>query len=258
MSLDPELVPSPVRAWLPAEFDFEAPRQGQTSAVAFVTTAPVVVKRTQGALYTSWLEQEHNALVALADSDLPLPEALGLHIEPNDCGGEGWLVMSRLPGEPMTELVTRARTTEARAELYRRLGTLAARVHTAAIPSALRPDDPRPWVERVLERVREVRRRWARRLTARLDEDGTNEALQTLIHGDLTIDNVLGTADEITGIIDWGGAGPGDPRWDVTLALSPHNGTLLAPSVVAAFFEGYGSHRLPNDLRAFLEDAYDL
>ena len=107
----------------------------------------------------------------------------------------------------------------------------------------------------MLERARKAPGRWVQRIAARFDSDRPPDVPETLIHGDLTIDNVMADGETLSGVIDWGGAGPGDPRYDITLATSTEEG-LLEPSVSAAFFEGYGSQPLPHSLRAFLDHFY--
>ena len=61
-----------------------------------------------------------------------------------------------------------------------------------------------------------------------------------LIHGDFTIDNVLIQDGEITGIIDWGSAAFGDPRFDVALAIRPKPNAFQEAIDKEIFFEGYG------------------
>ncbi len=258
--LHPDSIPAAVREWLPERFGLAEPNQGQTATVAFVADAPLVIKRARGPVYASWLEQEHRALLALAETDLPVPEAIGLHVDPGSDGTdyEAWLVMTRLAGEPLAEVIDRADTSEARAQWYRQLGALTARIHATSIPAGLKPDDPRRWLERVLERARKAPGRWVQKLVNRFDRERPPDMPETLIHGDLTIDNILADGDALTGIIDWGGAGPGDPRYDVTLALSPPDERRLEATAVAAYLEGYGSYDLPSELRAFFEHAYDV
>lgn len=257
--LSPDSVPSAVREWLPADFALTSPNQGQTATVAFVSTAPLVIKRACGPLYTTWLEQEHRALVALAESELPLPEAIGWYCEPGPQteSTAAWLVMRRLPGEPLAEIFAKA-DEATRCALYRQLGELTARVHASSIPTALKPDDPRRWFERVLERARNAPRRWGQRIAARFDRDRDPDVPETLIHGDLTIDNVMVDQGALSGILDWGGAGPGDPRYDITLALSTEDDRPLPPKVTAAFLQGYASQSLPSALRTFIERAYEI
>lgn len=257
--LHPDALPDEVRQWLPSEPSLVEPRQGQTAAVAFVEGTQLAIKRARGPVYATWLEQEHRALLALAERALPIPVAVGLHSIPASEGHEceAWLVMSRLPGEPLTDVLGRTTDIAAQAEWYRQLGAITARIHSEAIPATLRPDDPRRWLERVLERARQAPGRWVQQLVSRFDRDRLPEMPETLIHGDLTIDNVLADGEGLTGVIDWGGAGPGDPRYDITLALSPPDERRLDATVVSAFLEGYGSHGLPSELRAFFEHVYD-
>jgi aminoglycoside phosphotransferase (APT) family kinase protein len=62
-----------------------------------------------------------------------------------------------------------------------------------------------------------------------------------LIHGDFTVDNVLIAKGRVTGVIDWAGGGPGDPRYDLALAIRPREtGLFQEPPDRHAFFEGYG------------------
>ncbi len=67
---------------------------------------------------------------------------------------------------------------------------------------------------------------------------------RALIHGDLHFDNILAAGDRVTGVIDWGNAGYGDPLYDVAW-LGRWNtysrGSILDPTLLRA---RYGS--LPN------------
>jgi hygromycin-B 4-O-kinase len=67
---------------------------------------------------------------------------------------------------------------------------------------------------------------------------------RALIHGDLHFDNILTDGDRVTGVIDWGNAGYGDPLYDVAW-LGRWNtysrGSILDPSLLRA---RYGA--LPN------------
>jgi aminoglycoside phosphotransferase (APT) family kinase protein len=50
-------------------------------------------------------------------------------------------------------------------------------------------------------------------------------------HGDLQVDHVFVDRDEITGVVDWTEAGPGDPMYDLailTLGHREHLSDLLA------------------------------
>jgi Ser/Thr protein kinase RdoA (MazF antagonist) len=255
--LRPTDLPDAVREWLPPGAELQFPRQGECSLVAFVVGAPIVLKRMRGALYSSVAEWEHKALVELADSGLPIPDAIGLHVREHEGEREGWLCTSRLPGEPLSALVRVAPDIDAVCRWYGALGELAARIHATPIPDALRHEGPSTWFERILRRTRRATGR-VRQLLARLDRDRPPDTPETLIHGDFTLDNVLAQGDEITGVIDWGGAGPGDPRYDVTLALSSDGDAQLEPRAVPAFLEAYCAAPIPRSLRRFFEQSYRM
>jgi aminoglycoside phosphotransferase (APT) family kinase protein len=257
VTLPPTDLPDAVRQWLPPDAELEFPRQGECSRVAFVVGAPIVVKRVRGALYSSVAEWEHKTLVELADSGLPIPEAIGLHVREHEGEREAWLCMSRLPGEPLQEVIGRASHVDAVCRWYAALGELAARIHATPIPEALRREGPSTWFERVLRRTRRATGR-VRQLVMRLDRDRPPDTPETLIHGDFTLDNVLAEGDAITGVVDWGGAGPGDPRFDVTLALMTEGDAPLPPRAVPAFLEGYCAAPIPRDLRRFFEQSYQM
>jgi aminoglycoside phosphotransferase (APT) family kinase protein len=257
LPLSPADLPDAVREWLPAEVRLELPQQGQCGAVAFVADAPIVVKRMRGALYSSVGEWEYKVLGELAESLLPIPEAIGLHVREHEGEREAWLVTSRLPGEPLQLVLERTRDADERSRWYAAVGELAATIHATSIPDALRPDGPSGWFERVLRRARRAGDR-VRQLLARLDRDRPPDTPETLIHGDFTLDNVLAHGDRVTGVIDWGGAGPGDPRYDVTLALSTEAEVPLEPRAVSSFLEGYCAAPIPKDLRRFFEQAYQI
>jgi aminoglycoside phosphotransferase (APT) family kinase protein len=264
LPLQPDDLPDAVREWLPGDVAFDVPQQGQCSALAFVVGAPIVVKRMRGALYSSAAEWEYKALIELAGTDLPIPEALGLHVREHEGEREAWLCMSRLPGEPLPAVLERSPDVDSVCRWYAALGDLAARIHATPIPNGLRPDGPLTWFERILRRTRRATER-VRGLLMRLARERLPDTPETLIHGDFTLDNVLADGDRISGVIDWGGAGPGDPRYDLTLALSTSTpgasgeaDVPLEPRAVTAFLEGYCAAPIPRELRRFVEQTYQM
>jgi aminoglycoside phosphotransferase (APT) family kinase protein len=65
----------------------------------------------------------------------------------------------------------------------------------------------------------------------RLAETALREWTPVFIHGDLQVDHVFVDGDEVTGIIDWSGASPGDALFDLatlTLGYPEHLGDVLA------------------------------
>jgi aminoglycoside phosphotransferase (APT) family kinase protein len=78
----------------------------------------------------------------------------------------------------------------------------------------------------------------------------------TLIHGDYMWDNVLVQDDKVTGIIDWGGGAYGDPRYDLALAILPHEDGEISDAEVEAFYAGYGRQPLTEAEYQYFTDLY--
>lgn len=250
--IDPQDIPPQVWAWLPERFVLEVPEHGSTADVAFAVGKhdSVALKRCCMPPYTVWLENEYRALEALAESGLPIPRALGLHRTGPFSESAVWLAMTRLPGEPLWNIIARAAEDE-RVFWFRELARLLAEIHATEVPAALRDSAVPPIDESLGAAASFVRRHEgadARRLSSLLEQGGDVPAA-TLIHGDFTLDNILADPTGITGVIDWGGACLGDPRWDITLALSTAPQIQLQPAVVQAFFENYHRASLPVSFR---------
>ncbi|MCX4240233.1 phosphotransferase family protein [Paraliomyxa miuraensis] len=235
LSLD--AVPSVLRARLPEHAVLTAARHGQSASVAFVDGIegePLVLKHAAEAPYVTWLRAEAEVLRALADSSLPVPRVMGVHGDES----EAWLLLSRLPGEPLVEVLAATREAE-RPAWFRELGRLLAAIHTTPVPGCLVERDSTPWWQRPrppLDPARSDDMLSATRL------HGAEAPPAVFVHGDFTLDNVLGRDGRSSGVVDWGGAGRGDPRYDVALALtSSAEGRvqLPSPACVAAFYDGY-------------------
>jgi aminoglycoside phosphotransferase (APT) family kinase protein len=235
----PEAVPAALRTSLPPGFSLEPARHGQSAAVAFVKAAgeatgeALVLKRASEAPYVGWLVAEAEVLRELADTALPVPRVRGLYVD----GQDAWLVLTRLPGEPVIEVLPRVPVAE-RPAWFSRLGGLLGAIHTTPVPPTLRGRDSTPWWQRPRPVVAAGSSREVLSAT-RLDER-TPPAV--FVHGDFTLDNVLADASGPCGVVDWGGAGRGDPRFDVALALlsaAEGEGRLPAAACVRAFYDGY-------------------
>lgn len=233
-------VPPQLRALLPAGFELEPARHGQSTSAAFVRGEgeALVLKHAAEAPYVGWLEVEAEVLRALADAPLPVPRVRGLvHDE-----REAWLLLTRLPGEPLVEVLPRVPASE-RPAWFRRLGELLATIHVTPVPPALRSRDATPWRPRPgrpfgAEGGGSSREAFS---ATHLDAPALSPPA-VLVHGDFTLDNVLADASGPCGVVDWGGAGRGDPRYDVALALlsAPESPCHLPDAAcVRAFYDGY-------------------
>ena len=246
--LEPAAVPQELRALLPEGFELEPARHGQRMAVAFVRSGgggdgeALVLKHAAQAPYVDWLCAEAEVLRALEDTPLPVPRVRGVACDDDDA----WLLLTRLPGEPLVELLPRVPVSE-RPGWFRRLGGLLATIHVMPVPSALRSRDATPWRPRPAKPEqggppRMVASSSREAFTAtRLDGPALSPP-SVLVHGDFTLDNVLADESGPCGVVDWGGAGRGDPRYDVALALlSTSEGPSHLPDAacVRAFYDGY-------------------
>jgi aminoglycoside phosphotransferase (APT) family kinase protein len=252
-------IPPSLRRHVPPEATLTFPPQGMTSEVALVGgESPCVVKRCRNPIYLDWLSREHRALEALADSGLPLPRAIDYaRVDTGNGRREAWLVMSRLEGRPLWNAMLDADAAR-RAHLLREVGRLLKRVHAAPVPAALRQESS--WLDRMLVEA-EGNLTWC---------DGTPDLLadlrrrrpppvpEVLIHGDLTLENLLLADDDRMSVIDWSGGDQGDPRCDIALALQTEPEFRLGDMERAAFFEGYGVAPLDPASRRWFEDLYEF
>lgn len=174
----------------------------------------VVIKRARGLPASEWIALEARALAALKVTELPVPRVVGV-VEAKDEASDAWLVTTLLPGEPLSHTL-RASDPAARTLWCRRLGRMLARIHGTPVPAALAQVDATPWERRRRARLPAER---ADEALASVDIDRDLDDERVLVHGDFTPDNVLAHGEEISGVIDWPGAGLGDPRYDVATAL---------------------------------------
>ena len=234
------------------------PPQGQTSnvAIAELDGRVVVVKRCAHRIYLDWLRREHVVLRALADSELPIPRPIAYAEVETPGQPVGWLLMSRVAGTPLLGAAIEA-PPAARAALFRRLGELVRKLHAARVPMQLR--EPGSWLSLKLEQARS-NLPWCDGTAAGLGELVRSRPAavpETLIHGDLALDNVLIDERGDLRLIDWAGGGSGDPRHDIALALQTKPELELSAEEHGAFFAGYGTPALDEPTREWFVRLYD-
>jgi aminoglycoside phosphotransferase (APT) family kinase protein len=138
------------------------------------------------------------------------------------------------------------------------LGRMLRRVHDTPVPPALRCE--RPWLDRMLDAAAtNLAAGEAEGDAARLDRLRRTRPAPVpdrLIHGDAAADNFLADGGEVVAVIDWPLGGPGDPRYDLTLATL--HGPSLDDSDRAALYTGYGTPPLPPDLLPWFDALYDF
>lgn len=235
------------------------PPQGMTSTVTLFKAerGNFALKQSTQAPYTSWLQRETHVLKALRTTDLPVPRFVAL----NETAESISLLMSALPGEPLSALLCRGVPDQVRLDLLRQFGALLSKIHASALPPALQND--RLWLQRILEEGQlnldqgfaEVGALPVEQMTATCPAS----IPEVLIHGDYTIDNVLVDGGKLTGVIDWGRGDNGDPRYDLALATRPQEpeAVFLEEADFVAFYEGYGGERLREDERQWFNNLYE-
>lgn len=165
--------------------------------------------------------------------------------------GPGSTVYPKLQGSALLRRDILEMDDAAREHVARQLGTFLSHLHTTPIddldweiPTVLAPVTWRKWVEirgRVEEKVYPLMLRhqvaWAEEFFERALEDHRNFTYEpALIHADLAPYHVLYDAEksEVSGIIDFGVAGIGDPALDLGTLISNYG-----ESFVSMFAETY-------------------
>lgn len=170
------------------------------------------------------------ALLAGPEAGVAAAALLPTLLASGEVDGRAWLAETALPGQSGRSLLGDPMK---RALLLRRVADGIATVHVAgAVRSSVTDAQVRAWVDRRVARVRSIldAGRHSPTLIARLDqlrsELGStlrgHELWTGWIHGDLWPANVLvDTASrELTGLVDWDSAAPGEPPLQDLLHLA--------------------------------------
>lgn len=255
--------PPEVLAVLGEIYTVTSPKQGATSQVWIVecTAGERVVKYAPQLPYRDWLFREATVLHDLANSGLPIPHLyFNGHDQPQPLP---YIVMSRLPGDPLATVISRENDLAKRLAWMSKFGTLLRKMHDTLAPQnlffSLR------WLDEQLNTAAsyvqagfELDSDDPVALLEQLRAERPADVPQTLIHGDFMWDNVLVQGDEITGIVDWGGGAVGDPRYDLTLAILPHEDGDLSDAEVAAFYAAYGCDPLTQAEYHYFTNLYEF
>lgn len=217
-------IPDEIREYLKSIDSIKFPRQAYTSNVAIIHNyqGSYALKRTKGEWFCSLLKKEVSVLNCLAkETKLLIPKVI-LFVEQNQ-DRQCWALFEFLQGETIRVALKDEKNKEIRNEIIFSFGKFLADIHSTPCPKEL--IHSKNWLGQMLSQ--------AHNNLINNEVDGNKELLekvkknkpdnykQTLIHGDYTIDNVLVSNREITGVIDWGGGAYGDPRYDVSLAIRP-------------------------------------
>jgi aminoglycoside phosphotransferase (APT) family kinase protein len=209
-----------------------AGRSNLTYEVSDVTGRRVVLRRppfTQAVRAAHDVLREHQVLSALAATDVPTPRPLAACSD-DDVLGAPFFVMEWIDGIALEDPDSASQLSlAARRRVGEELAEILAQVHRldpqrVGLGAFVRPE---PYLDREL-------RRWTRQWT--LSRDGTtdpfiraaallaerspSDAVQSPVHGDAHLRNVLVSPDgEIRALLDWEMSTIGSPGADLGLAL---------------------------------------
>jgi hygromycin-B 7''-O-kinase len=218
-----------------AGLDPTAPLEQASSVTNEVWLSPTHVVRVN--------RSHDNRLAREAIIAAILPEAVGYPtvVAHGRRQGEDWLVAERVPGTPLAHHWPDL-TPEERRDAVRQLAVRLAALHAAEAPSDLPPIagtpqllevgsvDPTPPVIAALERAIRLDHvdplviQDAIDLVARAGGALHPFTASTLVHGDVTFENVLWHEGEVTALLDveWARQGPRDLDLDIILRCCAH------------------------------------
>ena len=233
--------------------------QGHTSVVARITTdlGEFILKKTNHLLYNEWIRREQSKLVQLANTALPIPRCIH-YVEK---GSECWLLMSYMDGIRLREYLANEHDKRKREKVIHSYGEVLKQIHNTPCPDSLKNQDT--WLSIMLKeaennlRYYEVDGTWE--LLEQLKANPPVDIENTLIHGDFTIDNAIVRDDRVVGVIDWGAAAYGDPRYDIALAIRPKPNAFENEIDKQLFFEAYGRMVISQEEFEYFENGlYDF
>jgi len=255
-----EEIPPEIGRELGAIFGIAFPRQGHTSDVGIIESEKglFVLKRAKGEQYASWLAREAFVLDGLERTSLRIPKAYRFVQSEDDKGSlQSWLLMERLEGNPLRQVLRAEQDPVVRHGLISRFGASLRELHSTPCPEPFKSGES--WLEERLEQAEYNLRHYETdgtwELLERLKSNKPKPFSQTLIHGDCTLDNVLAHEGNVTGFIDWSGGAYGDPRYDVALAIRPKPDIFGSASDLQAFFDGYGDRIISEEEYTYFENG---
>lgn len=242
----------------------DLPGLGATSDVLLLSSSKgeFALKRATKPPYHEWLRREYRVLRSLSPHMPLVPKPLGYVEEERSGGRAHWLLMERVPGLPLAEVLRRGVEAEERRRLLFEFGRALSLIHNQPVPDDMASENQEPWLDRMLRLAAVYLREYEvdgdgallERLTARRPVP----LPECLIHGDYTLDNVLVDAGRVSGVIDWCWGGMGDPRYDLALATREGPEAFCDPADFAAFYDGYAGRRITEEEREYFAGIYEF
>ncbi|NMH71662.1 phosphotransferase [Bacillus sp. RO2] len=253
-----EEVPIVIKDYVKNIHSITFPRQGCTSDVGIIQSdiGRYALKRTKKPQFNAWLKKEIKVLRGLnQETSLPVPKVEQFV----EADGQSWALLEFLEGETVRAALSKTHHKGKREELLINFGKVVSDIHATPCPEALKSE--KIWLDDMLNQavynLQNYEVDGSEDLLEQIKENRPSKTKQTLIHGDLTVDNVLVHNDVVTGIIDWSGGAFGDPRYDVSLAIRPKPHIFEWERDKLCFFEGYGGSILSNEDYDYFINLYE-
>lgn len=251
-------IPIEIKEYLNKIISIRFPRQGYTSDVGLIKSEQgfFALKRTKGEQFCSLLKREVSILNCLTnETGLPVPKVKKFLEENNDT--VSWALIDFLEGETLRTALFNENNKEKRQEIIFNFGEILSQIHSTPCPNELIKEQP--WLDQMLYKaeynLKSYKVDGTKKLLERVKANKPKEYKQTLIHGDLTIDNVMVSNRVITGIIDWSSGAYGDPRCDVSLAIRPKPNAFEDKIDKEIFFEGYGDKIIDDNIYDYFSNG---
>ncbi|GMH49695.1 hypothetical protein TL16_g00583 [Triparma laevis f. inornata] len=211
---------------------------GQSNPTYILTspTSKLVIRRKPpGKILPSAhaIEREYTVLKALGTTDFPVPKVLFLE-ENRDVIGTEFYVYEYVNGTFYKDCAMAGATIEQRKAGYEGLISTAAKLHTLDYESIGLEKYGKP--DNYLSRTVET---WMKQYNASLSHSESDPTMSylydflkdnlpgstrnSIVHGDLRVDNMLFTDAEVAGVVDWELSTLGEPFTDVGLLMTPYH-----------------------------------
>ncbi|MCU9614531.1 aminoglycoside phosphotransferase family protein [Caldibacillus lycopersici] len=227
--------------------------QGCTSEVRKIETIKglYLLKSAFKEKYRMWLKEEARILENInIEKQIPVPDYYGFIEDDNSSN----LIVSFENGTTLTTALREAKSLTERKSLIKSFGLFLHQFHEKEPIKVL--EQKNDWLERQLVKaqyyVENGQTEGSKELLNQLIARKPFSVKQTMIHGDCTTDNVLVKNGEVKLFIDIAGMTVGDPRYDISLAISDF---VDDPELLNTFYDGYIRYRVSSEEFHYFNDG---